>query len=160
MIFGGEGLNYKESSSRFLNDIWTLRLDLNDIYHIGFTWKQQVGPASSHSGSRRWGYGATSNTHGGMVVFGGMESLASTYLRDMWYWLPSSASETSMQGHWLDMSTAPPLLSDNKSPTMPCQRIGMLLVALPRTGIIIAIGGETVKSSPRKTTDVNCLSDA
>lgn len=161
IVFGGEGLNYKESSSYFLDDIWVLSLNLDDMRSSQFEWKLQASPPSS-SQFKRWGFGAAANGRGGMVVLGGMDS-SRQYMTDLWDWQPWSGkrSDAASEGTWIDLSSLPPVLSELgviSTATTPCARIGMQ-TGLLRSGLIIGIGG-AAKSSVRRKEELLCLSDA
>jgi Galactose oxidase, central domain len=134
-------------------------LNLDDEYMPLFEWRQQTSPtSSSHTSLKRWGYGATSNDKGGMVVFGGMDAQSSQYLRDLWYWSSSDKYGDNTEGKWIDLSASSPPYDMTTFPNAPSPRFGMLMATM-RSGAILAIGGEAVKTSSRRRDEVTCLSD-
>ena len=149
IVFGGKGLNYKESGTRWLNDLWTLTLDTSDLTDIRFVWMQREDLISTNN-AQRWGYGLASNTLGGVMLVGGMDSDSSLYLNDSWLWLPSSRG-------WMAASPSSPWLGTSAG---PCPRVGLVVLSFPKEGVAVLIGGETAHRDSRHRDEVACLSDA
>lgn len=149
IVFGGKGLNYKESGSRWLNDLWTLTLDTSDLNEIVFHWEQR-DDLTSASAAQRWGYGMASNSLGGVMLVGGMDADSLLYLNDSWFWLPSSSRG------WVDPTSSAPWLGQ---PSGPSSRVGMHLVSLPRQEVLVLLGGEVARRGSRDRNEVTCLAD-
>ena len=176
IIYGGEGLNYKESSSKFLNDIWTLELDSSDPQKVSFRWEQQ----SSYP-MKRFGFSTASNGEGGMILYGGMDasSKSSSYLHDLWNWEPPNSKINREFGVWTRLIYSQPgnkMIStqkdyDNRNNnddgtnndddffTVPSPRIGMEMVCSPSSKLLYGLGGKTVTTGYRQRTETFCLSD-
>lgn len=149
IVFGGKGINYKESGSRWLNDLWTLSLDTSDLNDIAFQWVQR-DDLTSATNAQRWGYGMAPNTLGGLMLIGGMDVESALLLNDSWFWLPSSSQR------WVDPLPSAPWLGQ---PSGPCPRVGMHVHSFPREEVIILLGGEVAHHGSRYRNEVTCLAD-
>ena len=149
IVFGGKGLNYKESGSRWLSDLWTLSLDTSDLSDIVFRWEQREDLTSA-SAVQRWGYGMTANSLGGVVLLGGMDADSALYLNDSWFWLPSSGRG------WLEPVPSAAWLGQ---PSGPCSRVGAHALSFPRQEALLLLGGEVARRGSRDRNEATCLAD-
>lgn len=133
LVFGGEGLNYRQPQHSFLQDLWALDLRMSQNADVNFGWTQinQHVLESRSWPDRRSNFGYTSTNAGWMVLYGGERQPTGTIslLDDLWVYRGDNNG-------WLQLHP--------RSDFSPGPRKDSLMTYLP-SGTLLLMGGDVDK---------------